>query len=109
MSAELKLAQLPEASSPPRSNGEFVFDAPWHARAFGLAAVLVEQGLFDWDTFRDALIAEIARTGQNGPDEYYACWLQALVSTLTASGAVDESVLSRRAAEFAAHARDEVF
>jgi nitrile hydratase accessory protein len=109
MSGDWQISQLPPASSPPRTNGELVFEAPWHARAFGMAALLTEQGLFEWDLFRDALIASIAESGQTGSDQYYACWLQALVTTLEASGTVDESALRQRAFEFATHARDEVF
>ena len=49
----------------PRSNGELVFSAPWESRAFGMAVALHEQGAYDWDAFRDRLVAEI---GANDPD-----------------------------------------
>jgi len=45
----------------PRRNGELVFNEPWESRVFGIAVALCESGVFNWDEFRDCLIAEIAR------------------------------------------------
>ena len=47
----------------PRRNGEPVFNEPWESRVFGAAVALCERGLFEWDEFRDRLIAEIASAG----------------------------------------------
>ena len=40
----------------PRKNGELVFEAPWQARAFGMAVALAQQGRYAWDDFRCQLI-----------------------------------------------------
>ncbi|GAB7145686.1 hypothetical protein LRC484719_42880 [Mycobacterium riyadhense] len=53
----------PEASTvatPPRRNGELVFEAPWESRAFGLAVALAELNRYAWEEFRLQLIGEIA-------------------------------------------------
>lgn len=88
-------------AAPPRDNGELVFSEPWQARAFGLAADLVDGGHFTWDEFREHLIEAIAAaeaaadradasgswetaSGSSGsgeasePWDYYRCWLTAL-------------------------------
>ena len=44
----------------PRCNGEPVFNEPWESRIFGAAVALCERGVFEWDEFRERLIAEIA-------------------------------------------------
>ena len=36
------------------------FAKPWEARAFAIAHVLADRGLFSWDEFQAALIAETA-------------------------------------------------
>jgi nitrile hydratase accessory protein len=76
--------------APPRENGELVFAAPWESRAFGVAAALVERGLFDWDEFRAVLIAEIAAWETAGaarePWSYYARWQAALEQLLARKG-----------------------
>jgi nitrile hydratase accessory protein len=83
--------------APPRSNGELVFSAPWESRAFGLAMALADQGVFEWETFRQALIAQIAAFETAHPDgegwSYYACWLAALESVLT-DGVLTDGVLT---------------
>ena len=45
----------------PRKNGELVFEAPWQARAFGMAIALAQQGRYAWDDFRRQFIASIAQ------------------------------------------------
>src|SRR5437667_4205996 len=69
-------------SAPPRKNGELVFDSPWEARLFGLTMALHEAGLFEWEEFRQRLIAEIAdwehhNAGADTPWSYYERWLAA--------------------------------
>ena len=63
-------------AAPPRSNGELVFDAPWEARVFGLAAAVVETRFGgDREPFRQHLIAAIAAD----PDRpYWESWTAAL-------------------------------
>ena len=57
-------------AAPPRLNGELVFDAPWEGRSFAMAMALVEEGLFDWDGFRDHLIAAVQRWEARPVGEY---------------------------------------
>ena len=63
-------------AAPPRSNGELVFDAPWQARVFGLAAAVVETR-FDGnrEPFRRQLIAAIAADPHR---PYWDSWVVAL-------------------------------
>jgi len=63
-------------AAPPRSNGELVFDAPWQARAFGLAAAVIETRFAgDREPFRQHLIAAIA----DDPERpYWDSWVVAL-------------------------------
>jgi len=63
-------------AAPPRSNGELIFDAPWQARAFGLAAAVIETRFAgDREPFRQELIAAIA----DDPERpYWDSWVVAL-------------------------------
>lgn len=94
------------AAAPPMENGELLFEAPWEARAFGMAHRLCDAGCFSWDAFRDHLIAEIARwDAGHGPDEgyaYYQHWLTALERTLADAGLADAADLAARSAALAA-------
>lgn len=58
--APLAVDVLTGSAAPPSANGELVFASPHEARLFGMAHSLVQTGLFDWDTFRAALITAIA-------------------------------------------------
>lgn len=84
-------------AAPPRSNGELVFAEPWEGRAFALAVAASEAGAFDWEDFRQALIARIAAR----PDaRYYESWFAALEQVLMVEGEVREraSLLAARPA-----------
>jgi nitrile hydratase accessory protein len=87
------------AAALPRSNGELVFEEPWHARAFGLAVGLVRHRGLDWDDFRARLVEEISAWEHANPDasgdayEYYARWLAALERLLLETGLVSEAEL----------------
>ena len=78
---------LEAASSPPMANCEVLFDAPWQSRVFGLARVLCEQGRFEWDEFRRALIDEIgdwdAAHDASESYRYYDHFLAALHRVIT--------------------------
>lgn len=93
----------------PRLNGELVFDAPWQSRAFGMAVSLCQSGFFTWEHFRGELAKAIREQGQNGPDEYYLRWLDALEESMAGSNLIDHNALHQREAEFRSHQRDEVF
>src|SRR2546425_1086769 len=54
------VAEMEGISALPRRNGELVFTDPWESRAFGIAVTASEAGAYDWEEFRQGLIAEIA-------------------------------------------------
>ncbi|BCI52184.1 hypothetical protein NIIDNTM18_14620 [Mycolicibacterium litorale] len=92
------LAEGPAA--PPRANGELVFAEPWESRAFGMAVLLSEAGVFTWPQFQAALVARIARWEAAGDGEswhYYRQWLDALEDVLSACGAVAADRVTDRA------------
>jgi Nitrile hydratase beta subunit len=62
-------ADLNGAISPPRDNGEIVFDAPWERRLFGLTVAVCRSDACEWETFRQRLIQRIA------DDETRPYWL----------------------------------
>jgi len=103
--------------SPPRRNGELVFDALWESRVFGLTMSLYEAGRFAWPEFRDRLIAEIAAwEGTHAASEerfpYWACWLAAFEGLMADKGLCAADVLETRVDALAArpaghdHGRD---
>ena len=82
-----QIAEMDEQIALPRKNGELVFEAPWEARAFGLAVALSEGGLFPWRDFSQGLAAEIAAAEQNGiSSTYYERWLASLEKLVIAKG-----------------------
>jgi nitrile hydratase accessory protein len=90
-------------AAPPRQNGELVFAEPWESRAFGLALTLHASGAFEWETFRQELVATIARWEASGePWSYYACWLTALERVVVDAGLIQQADLEGRGAELAA-------
>ena len=106
--------QLGAEVAPPTENGELVFEAPWEARVFALAHHLCDAGLYSWDEFREALIAEIAQWDAAHPKGegyvYYERFQAALEALLAARGLVAPSVLEARASQLAArpHGHDHV-
>jgi nitrile hydratase accessory protein len=88
------IAEMTGPASLPRSSGELVFHDGWERRAFALAISLCEQGYYQWDEFRDHLIAEItAAEKAAGPNadptslpSYYESWLAALEKLLAKKG-----------------------
>ena len=79
--------------APPRSNGEVVFDAPWQARVFGLAAAVVETRFGgNREPFRQRLIAAIA----DDPERpYWDSWAAALEELVTADGLLPSGAVDR--------------
>lgn len=90
--AREEIANMPGSSALPRRSGELVFHDDWERRAFAIAVALCEQGHYDWDVFRDELIAEINATGETAeqPDPsapgYYEHWLASLEKVLAKTG-----------------------
>jgi nitrile hydratase accessory protein len=104
------LAGLDGPAALPRRNGELVFDEPWQGRAFGMAVALHEQGLFEWEEFRQELIARIAAVEASGaPFEYYEIWLATFERILTVKGVVDATDVEESTFQFEFGERDEVF
>ena len=88
------------ALSPPRRNGELVFDALWESRVFGLTMTLYEAGRFAWPEFRDRLIAEIAACGEDF--HYWACWLRAFERLMADTGLCTRDAVDARVTVLAA-------
>lgn len=93
--------------SPPRRNGELVFDALWESRLFGMTMTLYERRAFAWNEFRDRLIAAIADWERaHHPDDaayrYWDCWLTAFESLLADKAICGSDTVERRVAELAA-------
>lgn len=97
----MTIAELDTAgpAAPPRTNGELAFDEPWESRAFGMAVLLCQAGVFTWAQFRAALTARIARweVGDQRDWHYYRHWLAALEDVLGASGTVVTGHVDHRA------------
>ena len=92
----------------PRKNGELVFEAPWEARAFGLAVALNEAGVYPWRDFSQGLAAATAAVEQQEASaSYYERWLETLEKLAIARGLVSLDELDARTAEYAFRAHDE--
>jgi len=92
--ANHNIAEMSGSAALPRKSGELVFHDPWERRVFALAVALCERGLYQWDEFRDHLIAEIAAAERAaGPHadpatlpSYYESWLAAFEKLLAEKG-----------------------
>ncbi len=90
------MAETPDLGgpiSPPRTNGEIIFDAPWERRVFGLTLALCHSGQCDWETFRQRLIRRIA---DDGARPYWRSWAAAFEDVLAGSSMVTRSELDAR-------------
>ena len=104
------ITAMDEQVALPRKNGELVFEAPWEARAFGLAVALNEAGVYPWRDFSQGLAAETAAQEQQGAHaSYYERWLETLEKLAIAQGLVTLDELDARTSEYAfnAHAEHE--
>ncbi len=92
----------------PRENGALVFQAPWEARALGLAVALNQKDLYEWREFRAELAATIAAADQNNDSSsYYARWVASLEELIIAKGLLSREQLYAKTAEYAAGIDDE--
>ncbi len=104
-----RIAEMSGVTSLPRKSGELVFHDPWERRVFALAVALCEQGAYQWDDFRDCLIAEIAvaerveRTEDvHSPQPgYYEHWLAAFEKLLIEKGICMPEQINANSAEMA--------
>jgi nitrile hydratase accessory protein len=84
-------SMLGNPDSPPRQNGGLCFGQEWERNAFGIALALARQGHFEWEDFRQELIAAIERWEADHDLEdqswnYYDQWLTALEAAIVKSG-----------------------
>jgi nitrile hydratase accessory protein len=104
--------------APPRKNGELVFEAPWEARAFGIAMLLHQQDIYPWREFSGRLAAEIAEDTPSAESpvfplpadiesRYYRQWLAALEGLVRERGLLTAEEIDARTAEFAAGVWDD--
>lgn len=94
----------------PRQNGELVFEEPWQGRVFGMAVALHESGLYEWEEFRQTLIARIAAAeARGGPFAYYEVWLQTFEDLLTRKRLVTAPEIDETTYQFEFGERDEVY
>jgi nitrile hydratase accessory protein len=93
-------------AAPPRRNGELVFDAPWQTRLFGMTMALHESGAFEWEQFRQRLIAAVGEWdtshGEAEPYEYWTHWRTAFEGLVDDLGVVSAAALGDRASAYAA-------
>ncbi|HUG36267.1 MAG TPA: nitrile hydratase accessory protein, partial [Candidatus Limnocylindrales bacterium] len=95
------VAAMAGAAALPRKNGELVFDEPWHGRVFGMAVALHEGGAFQWEEFRQALIAHVASaSARGGPFAYYEVWLATFEHLLTRKGLVTREEVDETTYQF---------
>jgi nitrile hydratase subunit beta len=100
---------LGQPDSPPRLQGKLHFDKDWQRSAFGLALSLSKAGYFEWEDFRQHLIASISAwedgfcKGQPRWD-YYERFIEALFATIESSGmlSADEIAVIKTTLERAA-------
>ena len=87
--AATSLMGSPE-EAPPRKDGHLHFDRDWEKLAFGIAIALSKQGHYEWEDFRQQLIAKIGDWEEvhdtDDPSwDYYQRWLLALEDLLVES------------------------
>jgi nitrile hydratase accessory protein len=94
----------------PRKNGELVFEEPWQGRVFGMAVALHERGLYEWDEFRQTLIAQVAAAeARGGPFVYYEIWLRTFEDLLARKRLVTNTELDETTYQFEFGERDDVY
>ena len=110
LSVDRVVAAMQGTTALPRKNGELVFDEPWQGRVFGMAVALHEQGCYDWDEFRQALIAQVAAAeARGGAFVYYEVWLATFEELLRKKGLVTHEELDETTYQFEFGERDDVF
>lgn len=87
------------------------FQAPWQARAFGVAVALCEREDFDLTTFQSRFAKRIddldpATMQDDVETTYYEQWLACLEDVLVEAEVIDEAELADRAAAFTDGERD---
>jgi nitrile hydratase accessory protein len=93
-------SMLGDSDAPPRCDGALRFESEWERRAFGIALALSKEGYFEWEDFRQELIAEIAaweasHALNDASWHYYQRWLAALEKVMAKAG-LSEACASER-------------
>ena len=110
LSVDRVVAAMAGKATLPRKNGELVFDEPWQGRVFGMAVALHEHGLYEWEEFRQTLIAEVAAAeARGGPFVYYEVWLATFERLLSDKGVLTSEELEETTYQFEFGERDEIF
>lgn len=91
-------------TSPPRSNGSLKFDRAWEERAFGIAIALSKKGYYEWEEFRQELIAAVAsweatHCTDDPSWDYYQRWFAALECMVLESDLISNEELETRTVE----------
>ncbi|MEO1395784.1 MAG: nitrile hydratase accessory protein [Cyanobacteria bacterium J06634_5] len=102
--AATSLMGSPE-EAPPRKEGHLHFDRDWEKMAFGVAIALSKQGHYEWEEFRQTLMATIKDWEDthelDDPEwDYYQCWLATLEKLVVASGVLQPGELEAQMAQF---------
>ena len=99
-STDDRIANMSGIEALPRKNGDLVFHNEWERRVFAMAVALCERGHYDWDEFREHLMAAIAATGETAenpnPDApgYYEHWLASFEKILEDKGILRKQEVS---------------
>jgi len=106
MSIDQHIEEAITACDLPGTDENPEFEAPWQARAFGLAVVLTEQGHITWNDFQHRFVTLLDEQSDDlSEDAYYRHWVEALEETVAESMASREE-LARRVAAFERGERD---
>ena len=96
-------SMLCSQDAPPRRNGQLRFERLWEGRMFAVALALSREGHYEWEDFRQSLIAAIAEWEAGHADwsrdwDYYQRWLQALEHMVLTANLIDAAELEQRTA-----------
>jgi nitrile hydratase accessory protein len=89
--------------SPPRENGNLAFKRSWEQVAFALAIALSKKGYYEWEDFRQNLIAMIGEwESDHGLEDstwdYYQRWYAVLEKLVLETGLVERADLEEKSA-----------
>lgn len=103
-----QIAYMSGEAALPRANGELVFEEPWEGRAFGVAVSMYQRDLYEWDDFRDRLVADTANGEKSGVDSsYYQRWLRSMESLVIGKGLITTEELETRVALYSSDEYDD--
>lgn len=89
--------------SPPRENGSLAFKRSWEQVAFALAIALSKKGYYEWEDFRQNLIAMIGEWEsehrlEDPTWDYYQRWYAVLEKLVLETGLVERADLEEKSA-----------